>query len=509
MICLIQNVEDYNNDLRVILMAFYMGVKIITPENIEKKPELGADVAATLVAEFAEGQTKIWMKDGGLDVKSEGASEDKQQDWSAREVCGKPDIVIDQDYHDRKVFRNVLKRAMYRMLSERTGRVLPWGSLTGVRPVKIAMEAVECGCTDEEIQKLYQETYVASREKAEACVKIARREKAIIETIDERNEYCLYIGIPFCPTRCLYCSFTSYPIGVYKDKVDAYLDTMEKEMEYIAESYTEKKLASIYIGGGTPSSISAEQMDRLCSMIEKHFDLSQVREYTIEAGRPDSTTADKLQVMKVHGVDRISINPQTMNDKTLRVIGRAHTAQQVEEAYAMARTANIHHINMDVIAGLPGENIDDFARTMDAALRLTPESLTVHTLAIKRSSRLHLENAPLPDGETASRMVQLGLETAHQLGMKPYYLYRQKYMAGNQENVGYALPGHACQYNVDIMEETTHILALGAGGISKRVYPEEGHIGRAPNVSNIEQYIARVEEMIGRKRALFLPEMPL
>ena len=208
MICLIQNVEDYNNDLRVILMAFYMGVKINTPENIEKKPELGADVAATLVAEFAEGQTKIWMKDGGLDVKSEGASEDKQQDWSAGEVCGKPDIVIDQDYHDRKVFRNVLKRAMYRMLSERTGRVLPWGSLTGVRPVKIAMEAVERGCTDEEIQKLYQETYVASREKAEACVKIARREKAIIETIDERNEYCLYIGIPFCPTRCLYCSFT-------------------------------------------------------------------------------------------------------------------------------------------------------------------------------------------------------------------------------------------------------------------------------------------------------------
>ena len=182
MICLIQNVEDYNNDLRVILMAFYMGVKIITPKNIEKKPELGADITATLVAEFAEDQTKIWMKDGGLDVE--------------------PDIVIDQDYHDRKVFRNILKRAMYRMLSERTGRVLPWGSLTGVRPVKIAMEAVERGCTDEEIRKLYQETYVASLEKADACVKIARREKAIIETIDERNEYCLYIGIPFCPTRC-------------------------------------------------------------------------------------------------------------------------------------------------------------------------------------------------------------------------------------------------------------------------------------------------------------------
>jgi oxygen-independent coproporphyrinogen-3 oxidase len=197
-----------------------------------------------------------------------------------------------------------------------------------------------------------------------------------------------------------------------------------------------------------------------------------------------------------------------MNDRTLRIIGRAHTASQVEEAYAMAREEGIRHINMDVIAGLPGETAQDFARTMEAARRLSPESLTVHTLAIKRSSRLHLDQYPLPEGEEATRMVDMGLETARALGMKPYYLYRQKYMAGNQENVGYALPGHACQYNVDIMEETTHILALGAGGISKRVYEDEGHIGRAPNVANIEHYIARVDEMIGRKRTLFECEDP-
>ena len=482
MICLIQNVEDYNNDLRVILMAFYMGVKIITPENIEKKPELGADITATLVAEFAEDQTKIWMKDGGLDVE--------------------PDIVIDQDYHDRKVFRNILKRAMYRMLSERTGRVLPWGSLTGVRPVKIAMEAVERGCTDEEIRKLYQETYVASLEKADACVKIARREKAIIETIDERNEYCLYIGIPFCPTRCLYCSFTSYPIGVYKDKVDAYLDTMEKEMEYVAASYTEKKLVSIYIGGGTPSSISAEQMDRLCSMIEKHFDLSQVREYTIEAGRPDSTTADKLQVMKAQGVGRISINPQTMNDATLTRIGRAHTAKQTVEAYELARSIGFDDINMDVIAALPGEDYAMFAHTLAEIRRLRPESLTVHTLAIKRSSRLHEEKYAQAEQDVA-RMVALGRQTAHDMGMRAYYLYRQKYMAENLENVGYALPGRFCRYNIDNMEETTSILALGAGGISKCVMREEEKILRAPNIANIEQYIDRVDEMIERKRIVF------
>ena len=482
MICLIQNVEDYNNDLRVILMAFYMGVKIITPENIEKKPELGADITATLVAEFAEDQTKIWMKDGGLDVE--------------------PDIVIDQDYHDRKVFRNILKRAMYRMLSERTGRVLPWGSLTGVRPVKIAMEAVERGCTDEEIRKLYQETYVASLEKADACVKIARREKAIIETIDERNEYCLYIGIPFCPTRCLYCSFTSYPIGVYKDKVDAYLDTMEKEMEYVAASYTEKKLVSIYIGGGTPSSISAEQMDRLCNMIEKHFDLSQVREYTIEAGRPDSTTADKLQVMKAHGVGRISINPQTMNGETLKLIGRAHTPEQAEEAFKRAREAGFDNINMDLIVGLPGEEYEQVEHTMKEVTALDPDSITVHSLAVKRAARLNMFKDQYKEMTFTNnqQIMEMTARYAYQAGHSPYYLYRQKNMAGNFENVGYAKPDSAGIYNILIMEEKQSILALGAGATSKKVTGEL--IQRTENVKDIKNYVERIDEMIERKRLL-------
>ena len=195
-----------------------------------------------------------------------------------------------------------------------------------------------------------------------------------------------------------------------------------------------------------------------------------------------------------------------MNDRTLEIIGRAHTAQQVRDAYLLAREEGIPHINMDVIAGLPGENEKDFAHTMDEARDLKPESLTVHTLAIKRSSRMSLENHPLPDGDMTARMVEAGRETARALGMAPYYLYKQKYMAGNLENTGYALPGHACLYNVDIMEETSHILAMGAGGISKRIYPEEGHIGRAPNVSSIHDYLTRTNEMIARKRDLFLTD---
>ena len=220
----------------------------------------------------------------------------------------------------------------------------------------------------------------------------------------------------------------------------------------------------------------------------------------MEAGRPDTLTRAKLRAIRQAGISRISINPQTMNDRTLEVIGRAHTAQQVRDAYALAREEEIPHINMDVIAGLPGENEADFARTLEEARKLRPESFTVHTLAIKRSSRMSLEKHPLPDGEMTARMVDAGRETARAMGMVPYYLYKQKQMAGNLENTGYALPGHACLYNVDIMEETSHILAMGAGGISKRIWPEEGHITRAPNVSNILEYISRTEnDKIKRK----------
>jgi len=239
-------------------------------------------------------------------------------------------------------------------------------------------------------------------------------------------------------------------------------------------------------------------------------------EYTVEAGRPDTLSREKLRTIREAGIRRISINPQTMNDRTLQIIGRAHTARQVEDAYALAREEGIPHINMDVIAGLPGENQENFARTMEAAVRLSPESLTVHTLAIKRSSpwgeqqtsarQGRGEAVRLPSGETAAEMVRMGMETAKGMSMRPYYLYKQKYMTGNLENTGYALPGHECLYNVDIMEETSHILAFGAGGISKRIYPEEGHIGRAPNVSHIETYISRLDDMIRRKRELFLEE---
>ena len=298
----------------------------------------------------------------------------------------------------------------------------------------------------------------------------------------------VYIGIPFCTTRCAYCSFSSGEIGDGR-LVPPYLEALEKEIRACAPLIAEtgRALRALYVGGGTPTALPEGDFRRLLGWIREVF--PDARETTVEAGRPDTLTRGKLRAIREAGISRISINPQTMNDRTLQVIGRAHTAQQVRDAYVLAREEGIPHINMDVIAGLPGENEADFARTLEEAVRLHPESLTVHTLAIKRSSRMSLENHPLPDGEMTARMVEAGRETAK---------------ARNLENTGYALPGHACLYNVDMMEETSHILALGAGGISKRIWEDEGHITRAPNVANIHDYITRIDEMINRKKDLFL-----
>jgi oxygen-independent coproporphyrinogen-3 oxidase len=338
-------------------------------------------------------------------------------------------------------------------------------------------------------------------ERAALLAEIAAEQQKLPQPGDQWMD--VYIGIPFCTTRCAYCSFSSGEIGD-GSLIAPYMAALEKEMRACTEilQRSGRTIRALYIGGGTPTALPEEAFAALLE--NTVFLFPGATEYTVEAGRPDTLTRSKLKAIRDAGISRISINPQTMNDRTLEIIGRAHTAQQVREAYALAREERIPHINMDVIAGLPGETEKDFARTMEEAGKLHPESLTVHTLAIKRSSKMSLENHPLPDGEMTAKMVELGRETARDMGMQPYYLYRQKYMAGNLENTGYALPGHACLYNVDIMEETSHILAMGAGGISKRIWPEEGHITRAPNVSNIPDYLNRVDEMIRRKEELFL-----
>jgi oxygen-independent coproporphyrinogen-3 oxidase len=409
---------------------------------------------------------------------------------------------LKKDYHEE------FKRKLYLNLSEQLNKELPWGYLTGVRPSKIAYTMLEQGIDKSTILKEFTEKHFASQKKAELAYTVAATEKEILESFDYKTGYSLYIGIPFCPTTCLYCSFTSYSLVAYKDKVDDYLDALIRELDFVAERMKDRRLDTVYFGGGTPTTLDAKQLDRLLTALEERFDMSDLLELTVEAGRPDSITEEKLMVLKQHSVDRISINPQTMNQETLDLIGRLHTVEQVEKAFAMARHAGFDNINMDIILGLPGENAAMVEKTLERISHLQPESLTVHSLAIKRAAALNIWKEKYADMqiENSDELVSLAADYAQKLGQQPYYMYRQKNMAGNLENVGYARPGKECIYNILIMEEKQTILAVGAGASSKVVFDSGSasvRIERIENVKDVTNYIARIDEMIERKRIFF------
>lgn len=394
--------------------------------------------------------------------------------------------------------------AFYEYLCEMTKKELPWGNLTGIRPTKIALTMLEEGKGEKEILNFLREKHFVSEKKALLGIDIAKREREILASIDYERGYSLYIGIPFCPTTCLYCSFTSFPIVSWKKRVGEYLTALEKEIEVTAEIYRDKMIDTIYIGGGTPTTLAPEELERLFCKLESAFDLSNLKEFTVEAGRADSITAEKLAVLKAHNVTRISVNPQTMKDETLKLIGRQHTVAQVREAFLLARQTGFTNINMDMILGLPGETAEDVAATIEALKELSPDSLTVHSLAIKRAS--HLRDWVGEHGfgglQNTEETMEIAAAGAKALSMKPYYLYRQKNMTGNLENVGYAREGCYGIYNILIMEEKQTIVACGAGTISKRVYPD-GRIERRENVKDVTLYIEKIEEMLERKRRLF------
>lgn len=399
--------------------------------------------------------------------------------------------------------KNCLKQLLYEMLSKQTGKTLPWGTLTGIRPTKIPMLMLEEGQSDDDIMKYMRDTYFISDEKGELAIQIAKREKALLDTLHYEDGYSLYIGIPFCPTTCLYCSFTSYPIASWKKRTGEYLDALEKEIDFVAECYKDKVLDTVYIGGGTPTTLEAPELQRLLNKLSSTLDLSHLKEFTVEAGRADSITPEKLKVLKECGVTRISVNPQTMKQETLDLIGRRHTIEQVKEAFAMAREAGFSNINMDLILGLPGENKEDVRHTMEEVKKLGPDSLTVHSLAIKRASRLSqwIEENGISALNNTDETMHITAKGAKELKMVPYYLYRQKNMSGNFENVGYAREGKFGIYNILIMEEKQTIVALGAGSISKQVFLD-GRIERCDNVKDVELYIEKIDEMIERKRRL-------
>ena len=413
--------------------------------------------------------------------------------------------VSKKEAHDR------FKKNLYLKLQGDTGKNLPWGYLTGVRPSKIAYTMLEEGAAKEQIKKHFMEKHYASEEKADLALTVARKELDILTDMDYKTGYSLYIGIPFCPSICLYCSFSSYALGAYKDYVDNYVDALIKEIRFVAESMKGRRLDTVYMGGGTPTTLSAAQLDKVLTVVEEAFDLSRCRELTVEAGRPDSVTPDKFKVLKAHNVGRISINPQTMNQKTLDLIGRKHTVEDIKNAYTMAREAGLDNINMDMILGLPGEGVEEVAHTLNEIKAMGPESLTVHSLAIKRASRLNIlrEQYAELSIENTDNIITMTEQTARDLNMQPYYMYRQKNMAGNFENVGYAVSGLECIYNILIMEEKQTIIACGAGASTKVVFHNEGdanhsvRIERIENVKDVRSYVERIDEMIERKRKFF------
>lgn len=395
--------------------------------------------------------------------------------------------------------KNQQKRDVYDFLSKALKKTLDWGILTGVRPTKLYSSLVkEYGI--EKANGILKDEYYLSDSKIDLLQRTyITQDKMNYDK--SKKAIGLYVGIPFCPTRCLYCSFTSNKIT--KDAASKYLVALEKEIKATERIFKEKDkyVESIYIGGGTPTSLDEEDFEKMLSMVTKAFKTDKLLEFTVECGRPDTITKEKLLLIKKYGADRISINPQTMKEETLMLIGRNHTPKEIVDAYTLARETGDFIINMDLITGLPEETIEDFVDTLNTVVDLNPENITVHTLAVKRASRLIDEDKDyaFKQAEVVRGMLKEGSSILSKAGYNPYYLYRQKHMAGNFENVGYCRDDKSSVYNVRIMEEDQSIIALGAGGISKMYYPDENRIERIPNVSNYEIYIERIDEMIQRK----------
>ncbi len=383
---------------------------------------------------------------------------------------------------------------------------MSWGSLTGVRPVKLVRQMLNVGMTAKEAAAAFSAAYGVSADKARLSADIALLQQEMLESVGAAD-ICLYIGIPFCRTRCLYCSFVTAQTGTSTHLADDFVGALLKEIAAVGSLVRTMKyrIAAIYIGGGTPTFLQAAQLGAIIDCCKAHFDLCDLKEFTVEAGRPDTIDAQKLAVLKQSGVTRISINPQTMHDKTLQRIGRQHSANAVREAFALARDYGFDHINADVIAGLPDETPGDFKYTLGEVTALSPESITVHTLSIKRSSHLNAQRTDfaLTDGDTAQEMVSYALKMLTQSDYLPYYLYRQKHMLGNLENIGYAKPHRACLYNVLMMEDLTTVISLGGGGVTKFLDPVSKRLTRCFNVKEPQSYIGRIDEMIMRKKILF------
>lgn len=407
---------------------------------------------------------------------------------------------------EKRYAKRCIKVAMFRCLASAYPQAhIPWGSLTGIRPTRLLRELTKTE-GEEKAKELMLHEFDVSPAKFELASRINTIQKPILDSIKE-NDVDVYVGIPFCRTRCLYCSFASQ-LRTKKTDMKVYLDALKRDITLGASMAREHGLTvrALYLGGGTPTVLTAEELNELLMHVIDEYHIKPGTEFTVEAGRPDTITFEKLNVIRNHGATRISINPQTMCDETLKNVGRDHSAKDIINCFHAARELGFDCINMDLIAGLPGENHFSMEDSIKQILSLVPDCLTIHTLAIKRSSRLHehLSEITLPDTQEVEQMSAIGALGAKELGMQPYYMYRQKYMTGNMENVGYSRPDKICIYNIDMMEDALSIIAHGAGAMTKRVFVDEHRIERIPNPKDIDTYINKIELTDAARRKLWV-----
>ncbi len=399
--------------------------------------------------------------------------------------------------------RRALQQSFYLAACELLRVTPPWGALAGVRPTKITTKHMLEGGTEKSADKLLKDVYYVTPDRRKLALDCSRSTVKAANLLT-KNDVSLYVGIPFCPTRCTYCSFVSRTIGKKTDLLNPYLDALMKEIQVTGELLKKsgKTVRTIYIGGGTPTTLSTVQMVRLLDTIQESFDLSRCIEFTVEGGRPDTLDAEKLLAIREHGADRMSINPQTMENDVLRACGRPHKADDVLRSYGEALEAGFHAINMDLIAGLPRDSVEGFKRSLDSVAALNPANITVHTLALKKGADLFEKRESLPSAEEVTEMVAYANEKLTSLGYKPYYLYRQKYMSGSFENVGWSRDGLDCLYNIYMMEEVHTIISLGGGGMNKVNLPD-GTLQRFHNPKFPEQYIEMIDSVLMQKEELF------
>ena len=399
--------------------------------------------------------------------------------------------------------RRALQQSYYLAAVQLLPATPAWGALAGVRPTKITTKHMLEGGTPKSADKLMKDVYYVTEDRRKLAVDCSISTVKAAKLLND-NDVSLYVGIPFCPTRCSYCSFVSRTIGKKTELLDPYLEALMQEIALTGKLMKEsgKTIRSVYIGGGTPTTLTSSQMTKLLDAIRDSFDLSRCLEFTVEGGRPDTLDAEKLRTIYEHGADRMSINPQTMEDHVLRACGRPHKAEDVVRAYQEAVDAGFKAINMDLIAGLPADTVEGFKRSLDAVAALNPANITVHTLALKKGADLFEKRVSLPSAEEVTEMVAYANETLHSLGYKPYYLYRQKYMSGSFENVGWSRDGLDCLYNIYMMEEVHTILSLGGGGMNKVNFPD-GSLQRFHNPKFPEQYIEMLDTVLAQKEELF------